>query len=107
MKKSTKVEASPLSLDSDGVIITDDVLKLFGGKVDPSKIKIGVRSNRPNQQAAADPFNRVTETMNYDYLKEQEELKNPKPVAPPPPEPEVSKRLFIYDEEEGKVKALP
>lgn len=31
------------NLDSDGVIITDEVLKIFGGKVDPSKIKIGYK----------------------------------------------------------------
>ena len=40
MKKSIKVY-NIRDLDADGVIITDEVLKIFGGNIDPSKIKIG------------------------------------------------------------------
>jgi len=45
--------------------------------------------------------------MNYDYLKDLEEQKHPKnpPPLPPVVEPEIRKRIFIYENDE--VKLLP
>ena len=33
-------------IDNDGVIITDEVLKILGGNIDPKKVKIGNRNQR-------------------------------------------------------------
>ncbi|KAM3138373.1 hypothetical protein pb186bvf_009459 [Paramecium bursaria] len=94
--------------NSDGVIITDEVLKMLGPGVDPSKIKIG---NKQKQQSNNlnyyDPFQKVTEQMNFDYVKNLEEQKNPKLPQPQIEVEQPKKKIFLKDDEVEKKQENP